>query len=107
VSTWNLKVAPSVTRTIDRLTHPVAVSLVDFIVEPLVNRPHSIGTPLVRELTGYRSARRGPYRVVYRVDEEDRSVNVVRIGHGTDTGRSARPRRPTQQIVVGPVDDQR
>jgi mRNA-degrading endonuclease RelE of RelBE toxin-antitoxin system len=39
------------------------------------------GKPLSRELAGYHSARRGAYRVVYRIDDADRVVHVVRIDH--------------------------
>jgi mRNA interferase RelE/StbE len=43
-----------------------------------------VGKPLVRELAGYRSARRGTYRVIYRIDEPARTVYVVRIDHRAD-----------------------
>jgi mRNA-degrading endonuclease RelE of RelBE toxin-antitoxin system len=39
------------------------------------------GKPLSRELAGYHSARRGAYRVVYRIDDAARMVHVVRIDH--------------------------
>jgi mRNA-degrading endonuclease RelE of RelBE toxin-antitoxin system len=39
------------------------------------------GKPLTRELAGYQFARRGAYRVVYRIDDAARVVHVVRIDH--------------------------
>ena len=39
------------------------------------------GKPLSRELARYHSARRGGYRVVYRIDDAARVVHVVRIDH--------------------------
>jgi mRNA-degrading endonuclease RelE of RelBE toxin-antitoxin system len=39
------------------------------------------GKPLSRELAGYHSARRGAYRVVYRIGDAARVVHVVRIDH--------------------------
>lgn len=36
------------------------------------------------KLAGLLSARRGPYRVVYEIDEEQRTVNVLRVDHRTD-----------------------
>jgi len=39
------------------------------------------GQPLMRDLAGYRSARRGAYRVVYRIDDAARTVHAVRIDH--------------------------
>ena len=43
---------------------------------------------LARELAGYHSARRGAYRVVYRIDEPARTVHVVRIDHRADVYRT-------------------
>jgi Cytotoxic translational repressor of toxin-antitoxin stability system len=40
-----------------------------------------VGKPLTRELDGYHSARRGAYRVIYRIDETERIVHVVLIDH--------------------------
>jgi mRNA interferase RelE/StbE len=50
--------------------------------------PHRVGKPLARELAGYHSARRGAYRVVYRIDEPARTVHVVRIDHRADVYRT-------------------
>jgi mRNA interferase RelE/StbE len=36
----------------------------------------------------FRSARRGAYRVVYRIDEPARTVHVVRIDHRADVYRT-------------------
>ncbi len=50
----------------------------------LLDNPQRVGKPLSRELAGYHSARRGAYRVVYRIDEATRVVHVVRIDHRAD-----------------------
>lgn len=55
---------------------------------PLLDAPRTVGKPLQRELTGYWSARRGAYRVIYRVDADRRVVSVVRIEHRSDVYRS-------------------
>ena len=44
--------------------------------------------PLSRELAGYHSARRGAYRIVYRIDEAAGVVHVVRIDHRSDVYRT-------------------
>jgi mRNA interferase RelE/StbE len=46
-----------------------------------------VGRPLQFELEGRWSARRGPYRVIYRLDEDDRTVVVLAIGHRSDVYR--------------------
>lgn len=85
---WELRVAPSAERVLPRLPERAAAAVVEFMVGPLLDDPHRVGKPLVRELSGYRSARRGAYRVVYRIDEEERTVRVVRIEHRADVYRS-------------------
>ncbi len=55
---------------------------------PLVEQPTVVGKPLQRELTGYWSARRGAYRIIYRLDHDDQQVLVVRIQHRSDVYRT-------------------
>jgi mRNA interferase RelE/StbE len=55
---------------------------------PLLDDPHRVGKPLTRELAGYHSARRGAYRVIYRIDETARTVHVVRVDHRADVYRT-------------------
>ena len=43
---------------------------------------------ITRELDGYYSARRGAYRVIYRIDETARIVHVVRVDHRADVYRT-------------------
>jgi len=63
---------------------PVAAAVAEFITGALLDSPHVVGKPLVRELAGYHSARRGAYRVIYRIDERTQTVHVVRIDHRAD-----------------------
>jgi mRNA-degrading endonuclease RelE of RelBE toxin-antitoxin system len=66
---------------------PVAAAVTEFLTGPLLGNPRRVGKPLSRELGGYHSARRGAYRVIYRIDEAERIVHVVRIDHRTDVDR--------------------
>jgi mRNA-degrading endonuclease RelE of RelBE toxin-antitoxin system len=65
----------------------VSAVIVEFVVGPLAEDPTRVGKPLQPELAGYRSARRGSYRIVYAVDEEVRQVLVVRVEHRSDVYR--------------------
>jgi mRNA-degrading endonuclease RelE of RelBE toxin-antitoxin system len=56
----------------------------EFISGPLMDNPPRVGKPLTRELAAYHSARRGAYRVVYRIEDNARMVHVVRIDHRAD-----------------------
>jgi mRNA interferase RelE/StbE len=84
---WGLLVAPVAERTLARLPERVAAAIVEFMIGPLLEEPRRAGKPLQRELEGYWSARRGAYRVVYRIDDEASAVRVVRIDHRADVYR--------------------
>jgi mRNA-degrading endonuclease RelE of RelBE toxin-antitoxin system len=49
--------------------------------------PQRVGKPLERELSGSFSACRGPYRVLYRIDEEAKRVTIQRVAHRADVYR--------------------
>jgi mRNA interferase RelE/StbE len=66
----------------------VAAAVGEFITGPLLARPYVVGKPLTNELAAYHSARRGAYRVVYRLDHKSRTVQVVRIDHRADVYHS-------------------
>ncbi len=84
---FGLRMAPSAARLLERLPEPVAAAVVEFLTGLLLEEPKRVGKPLVRQLTGYWSARRGAYRVIYAVDEADSPVSVVRIEHRADVYR--------------------
>jgi mRNA-degrading endonuclease RelE of RelBE toxin-antitoxin system len=46
-----------------------------------------LGKPLRFELEGLWSARRGPYRVIYEIDDATRTITVVAVGHRADVYR--------------------
>ena len=72
-------------RAIERdLPEPVAVAVVDFLFGPLTADPYRVGKPLRFDLEGYWSARRGQYRVIYSIHDDQVLVRVVRISHRAD-----------------------
>ncbi len=66
---------------------PLASAVWEFCSGPLREDPRRLGRPLGRELAGYLSARRGAYRVIYRLVDEDAVIHVVRIEHRADAYR--------------------
>lgn len=69
----------------ERLPAAVAVAAIDFINGPLSDNQQRVGGPLHGEpRRGCRSARRGTYRTVYRIDQSTHSVFVLRIAHRRD-----------------------
>lgn len=85
---YELVVAAPAARAIrETLPEAVAFAVIDFITGPLLQNPRRVGAPLRGELEGILSARRGTYRVLYRVDEQNREVIVLRVGHRRDIYR--------------------
>ena len=84
---YRLVVAASAERALQRLSGSVAAAVVEFMVGPLTANPRRVGHQLQRELAGLWSARRGPYRIIYEIDDEVRRVVVVRIDHRADVYR--------------------
>lgn len=84
---YRLLVTPPAQRGLNRLPAAAAAAVVEFLIGDLVRAPRRVGKPLRGELTGTWSARRGPYRVVYDVNEDENVVAVLRIGHRAEVYR--------------------
>lgn len=84
---WDLVVAGSARRGLDRLPAKVAIAVLDFLVGPLIENPRRVGEALLGDLAGLHSARVGAYRVVYEIDATDRVVRVIYIDHRADVYR--------------------
>lgn len=78
---------PPARRQLDRLSISVAAAVIETL-GAIAGNPRRLGKPLRFDLEGYWSARRGPYRIVYRLEEEARSVSVVAVAHRADVYRS-------------------
>jgi mRNA interferase RelE/StbE len=83
---WELLVAPPARRQLDRLPISVAAAVMETL-DAIASNPQRLGKPLRFELEGYLSARRGPYRIIYRIDDATRSITVVAVAHRADVYR--------------------
>jgi mRNA-degrading endonuclease RelE of RelBE toxin-antitoxin system len=85
---YELVVAGPAARAIaETLPERVAAAVIDLITGPLLSEPRQLGKPLRRELEGLWSARRGTFRVLYRIDEARHEVVVLRVDHRRDIYR--------------------
>lgn len=84
---YAIHLASSARRDLERLPAKVATAIIEFMTRALAENPARLSKPLTGELAMYRSARRGDYRVLIRVDEDTRAVVVVRIDHRADVYR--------------------
>lgn len=85
---YELVLTPPAVRAIrSRLPEAVAAAVIEFVTGALITNPRRIGKPLRGDLAGVHSARRGTYRVLYRINEDPREVVVLRIEHRGDAYR--------------------
>ncbi|MGV8083921.1 MAG: type II toxin-antitoxin system RelE/ParE family toxin [Coriobacteriia bacterium] len=87
MATYELRVAASAERSLARLPEFAAAAIVEFLTGPLVESPRRLEKPPSFQLTGLYSVRRGPYRVIYRIEKE-RFVEMVHIDHQADVYRT-------------------
>ena len=85
---YTLRTTPSVRRALTHgLPEPVAVAAYEFITGPLLQQPYRVGKQLLPPLDDRYSARRGTYRILYRIDDKAGIVTVVDITHRRDAYR--------------------
>jgi mRNA-degrading endonuclease RelE of RelBE toxin-antitoxin system len=86
---YELVLTPPASRAIaSALPEPVAAAVIEFLTGALLESPRQVGKALRRELAGIHSARRGTYRVLYRINEQKHGVVVLRIEHRRDVYRT-------------------
>jgi mRNA interferase RelE/StbE len=71
----------------ERLPESVAAAVLEFCEAALALSPRRVGKPLFGPLAGCHGARRGTYRVVYRIDEQAHVVEVLDLDHRADIYR--------------------
>ena len=77
---YELVLTPPARRALtERLPKAVAAAVIDLLTTALVSQPRRVGKPLRGDLAGVWAARRGTYRVLYRLREETREVIVLRV----------------------------
>ena len=78
---WQVSATSRFQRDLDRLPPRIATAVVEFVTGVLPDNPAPLSKPLTGDLDGYRSARRGDYRVILRLDEEAQVVILHRVAH--------------------------
>ena len=85
--TYRVVVTPSATRCLTRLPAKITEAVVEFIYGPLAENPRRVGKPLLDQFEGQHSARRGSYRVRYRIVEAEVVAQVLYVAHRSDAYR--------------------
>ncbi|SEQ41919.1 ParE toxin of type II toxin-antitoxin system, parDE [Microlunatus flavus] len=65
----------------------MAAACVEFLFGPLASNPRRVGAPLRPPIAGQWRARRGEYRVRYRIDDDEQVVHVLDVDHRRDAYR--------------------
>lgn len=69
------------------LPRAAAFAAWEFIIGPLTAKPRIVGVPLRAPFEGLWRARRGEYRIRYRIDDERHRVLVLDVDHRRDAYR--------------------
>lgn len=86
---YTLLITPTARRQLtEALPEAAAFAAYEFIIGPLLASPHRVGQQLRAPLQDRHSARRGAYRVVYRIDDRTRTVSVLDVAHRRDAYRA-------------------
>ena len=85
---WRLVVAGPAARHLEQLPARYATAVIEAL-GAIATDPHRLGKPLRFGLTGRWSARRGPYRIIYTIDDTTPTVTVLAIAHRADVYRSS------------------
>jgi mRNA interferase RelE/StbE len=85
---YELVLTPPARRALTgKLPEPVATAVTEFLTTSLIRQPYRMGKPLRDDLAGVWSARRGTYRVLYRIRDDLHEVIILRVEHRRDVYR--------------------
>ena len=82
MSAYQIRYTPMAAETIRHL-HPSVKQAIREAIRGLSGDPYK-GNPLAFDLTGFRSLRVSRYRVIYRIQEADRALEIHLAGHRRD-----------------------
>ncbi|GIG30213.1 type II toxin-antitoxin system RelE family toxin [Cellulomonas marina] len=83
---YRVELAPRARREITRLPNRVVPAVVEFL-DVIAENPFRVSKALHPPLDHLRSARRGAYRILFEVDDEEKVVVVARVDHRADVYR--------------------
>ena len=84
---YEVEITPEGLRHLNRIPEKVREAAIAAIQGPIAENPQRLGKPLLGELEGLHSARRGDYRVIYEIFEDEKVVLIHRVQHRRDVYR--------------------
>jgi len=87
-------ISPAVICALSRLLFgPMLPAIIEFVFGDLARTPRKVGKPLEGELEGSYSARRGPCRILYNINDTANQVEILRVDQPS--------RRLPQRLIGG------
>jgi mRNA interferase RelE/StbE len=80
-TSWSVEISPTAVRALEKLPHKIAAAIAEFVTVTLPGDPRRLSKPLRYELSGWYVARRGDYRVTFRILDDDHVLLIGRIEH--------------------------
>jgi mRNA interferase RelE/StbE len=87
VAKYSLLIKPSAAREIEAVDHKKDCQRIVVRILALADMPRPPGCEKLAGKANRYRVRVGSYRIVYSIDEEDKSITVVRVGHRKEVYR--------------------
>jgi mRNA interferase RelE/StbE len=78
---FEVETTPEGLRHLHQLPGKVRDAAIQAMLGRIAEDPRRVGKPLVGELSGLYSARRGDYRVIFEIDDDRKVIIVHRVQH--------------------------
>jgi mRNA interferase RelE/StbE len=85
---YSVEITPEGHRHLRDLPEKVRLATMKTAFAPSARNPQRVGKPLIGELDGLHSVRRGAYRIIYEILEDEYVVVTHRIQQRSDVHRS-------------------
>ncbi len=85
---WEVLLSSAAIRNLEKLPRRIVPAVIEFIFGTLPRDPTRVGKPLVGNLSGLYSGRRGEYRVLYELYDDSKTILIYRIAHRRDAYRN-------------------
>jgi mRNA interferase RelE/StbE len=94
---YRVVLRPAAVRALQRMPEKISVACWEFIHGPLAENPHRVGKPLLEPLAPQYSARRGEYRVLYLIEDEQVTIIITRPSRTAPTHQ-----QPLRKVAKNP-----
>lgn len=84
---YTVAFTPAARRRLAKLPIAAAAALYEHLIGPVAGNPYRLGKSLEEPYDEVWSTRRGEYRALYTIDEDERTVTVLAVAHRRDAYR--------------------